>query len=58
MSFSPRKSTQRAAVKPSVQRPLYVGKIRADRYAQSLLDPDVRATLAKASAKAKGMRPT
>jgi hypothetical protein len=48
MSFFRRKITRPDAAKAAAARPLYLGKIRADHYAEALRDPDVRATLARA----------
>lgn len=53
MSFLRRKIIRLGNAKAEAERPVYVGKIRANDYAQALRDPGVRETLARVIAKKK-----
>jgi hypothetical protein len=53
-----RRKPIRPDIAKAAERPLYVGKIRAEHYAEALRDPDVRATLARVIAKTKTMSST
>jgi hypothetical protein len=52
-----RKRNVTAAAKDAAARPVYLGSIRADHYAQALRDPRVRATLARVIGKMKAVPP-
>ena len=53
MSLFRSKTIRLHLAKPTTERPVYVGKIRAADYAEALQDPAVRARLARVLAKKK-----
>lgn len=58
MALLPRKSTEVDAGKHSRERPIYLGKVRADRYVEALRDPGVREVLARVTAERKRAHPS
>ncbi len=59
MNFFRRKANNRPeATGATAKQPLYVGRIRAEHYAEALRDPEVRARLARVVAKTNATHPT